>query len=186
MPVYSVKRILIESYPILAASALISLGAGYLLSTNIDKIKAVPFILMMFPPMNGIGGNIGCILGARLASALNLGTVEPKLRGQRVLSDNVNASLLMGLAIFSFLAVFFFLTGLITGLGVYISFRLMFIFLAAGAMLIPLIIVSTVILALVSFKEGLDPDNVVIPLTTSFIDLSGVICLLISVSIIRV
>jgi mgtE-like transporter len=186
MPVYSFKRILIESYPILAASALISLGAGYLLSANIDKIKAIPFILMMVPPMNGIGGNIGCILGARLASALHLGTVELKFKGQKVLRCNVIASLLMGLIIFSFLAVVYFVAGLAAGLGIHSSIRLMLIFLMAGVILIPLIILSTVILAVVSFKKGLDPDNVVIPLTTSFIDISGVTCLLISVNIIGV
>jgi len=186
LTVYSVRRIVLESYPILPACALISLFAGYLLNVNVEKIEKVPLILMMVPPINGIGGNIGSILGARLASALHMGTVEPRLRGQRVLRGNIKASVFMSIGIFSIISASFFFIACVRGTAFADSTKLMFAFFIAGIMLVPVIVLSTVTLAFISFARGLDPDNVVIPVVTSIIDVSGVTCLLIAIKIVGV
>lgn len=184
--VYNIRRILLESYPTLLVSALISLSAGYVLNMNIKKIEAVPLILMMVPPINGIGGNVGSILGARLASALHMGTVEPSFRRQPALSGNIRASIFMSIGVFSFASAVFLAIAYTLGAAPGDSIKLMFTLFIAGIMLIPVIVLSTVALAFVSFAKGLDPDNVVIPIITSIIDFSGVTCLLIAVKVIGV
>jgi mgtE-like transporter len=55
----------------------------------------------------------------------------------------------------------------------------MLTYLVGGILLMPVIIASTVVSAFLSFKKGLDPDNVVIPLVTAVIDVSATVCLLI-------
>jgi len=182
--VYSVRRIVLESYPVLPVCAIISLLAGYLLNANIENIEKVSLIWVMIPPINGIGGNIGSILGARLASALHMGTVEPRIRGQKVLSGNIKATVLMSIGVFSIISAAFFVIAYIQGATPVDSIELMSVFLIAGVMLVPIIVLSTVALAFVSFVRGLDPDNVVIPIVTSIIDVSGVTCLLIAIKII--
>jgi len=186
MAVYSIRRIVLESYPILLVCALIGLLAGYVLNINIGKIEAVPLILMMIPPINGIGGNIGSILGARLASALHMGTVEPKLRGQRVLGGNIKASVLLSICVFLFIGAVFFAIAYAQGMALAGSARLTSIFIAASMMLVPIIVVSTIVSTFISFMKGLDPDNVVIPIVTSIVDVSGVTCLLIAIKIVGV
>ncbi len=85
MPIYSFKKIVSESYRVLLAAVAIGLMAGYLLETYSGEIAAIA--LAMVPPINGIGGNIGSVLGARLSSELHLGTMTPELRGPGISED---------------------------------------------------------------------------------------------------
>lgn len=177
MPVYSVHRIVVESYPILLISAFISLFAGMTLQGSLGRIEGT-LVMMMVPLLNGIGGNLGSILGARLGSALHLGMVEPRLKG-RVLKGNVNASVLTSVGVFSFISVIFFIIAYTWGMGFIGAAKHALAFILAGMLLTPVIIMSTIVLAFISFRKGLDPDNVVIPITTSIIDVVAAVCLLI-------
>lgn len=186
MVVQSVKRIVLESYPILTVCFLISLAAGHILNSSIATIAELPLILAMIPPINGIGGNIGSILGSRLTSALHIGTLEPKLRGQKVLRGNIAASTLISLGVFSFTSVIFFAIAFASGMPFARSLALMLAFLAAGMALSTALMFVTVASAFVSFKGGLDPDNVVIPVITSIGDVLGVTCLIMAIKIVGV
>ncbi len=186
MAVYGIKRIVLESYPILVTCILIALAAGYMLNSSIAEIAELPLILMMIPPINGMGGNIGSILGARLTSALHLGTLEPRLRGQRVLRGNVSASALISFAIFSLFGALFFAIAYSSGIPVARSFSLALAFFIAGMTLSAALIFVTIASAFVSFKGGLDPDNVVIPIVTAIGDVLGVTCLMLAIKIVGV
>ena len=177
MQVYSVRRIVVESYPIILICVFIGLFAGMTLQARLGRIEGT-LVMMMVPLLNGIGGNLGSILGARLGSALHLGMVEPKLKG-RVLKGNVNASLLTGIGIFSFISLIFFIIAYMWGMGPIGAVKHALAFILAGVLLTPVIIVSTIVSAFISFREGLDPDNVVIPIITSIIDVVAAVCLLI-------
>ncbi len=178
MQVYSVRKIVVESYPVLFLCVLIGLSAGFVLETRLEGIRGT-LVVMMVPLLNGMGGNLGCILGARLGSALHLGTVEPKLKGQRVLGDNLKASVLTSVGIFFFTSAIIFSTTLVWGMGLVGAVKHMLAYVIAGMLLTPVIIASTVISAFISFKGGLDPDNVVIPIVTAIIDIAATVCLLI-------
>jgi len=178
MVVYSVRRIVFESYPVLFACVLIGLGAGAILEASLGGIAGT-LVVAMVPPLNGIGGNLGSILGARLASALHLGTVEPKLRGQKALRGNLAAMVLLGFAMFILMGAIYFASAYALGLGMISSLKHAFVFILAGTLLLPLIALATTASAFISFKKGVDPDNIVIPIVTSVVDLSAVACLLI-------
>jgi len=168
---------MLESYPILLICVLIELFAGGTLEKSLTGIRGT-LVIMMIPLLNGTGCNLGCILGARLGSALHLGTVEPRLKG-RVLRKNVHASVLTSVGIFSFISVIVFMIACIWGMGFAMAAKHALAFILAGMLLTPVIVVSTIMLAFLSFKKGLDPDNVVIPITTSIIDVAAAISLLI-------
>ncbi|MEM2874431.1 MAG: magnesium transporter [Candidatus Hadarchaeales archaeon] len=185
MVVYSLRRIVFESYPTLLVCVLIGLAAGLTLQKSLENIEGT-LVVMMIPLLNGIGGNLASILGARLASALHLGTISPELRG-RALKENVRTSALLGLAIFSFIGFIIFLIALVRNMSLLSSVKSAAVFMLAGAMLLPVIILSTVLLAFASFKRGLDPDNIVIPIVTSIVDVAASVSLLIiSVNVIGV
>jgi mgtE-like transporter len=178
MPVYTVRRIIIESYPVLLASVLIGLAAGSVFETQLSRIEGT-LVVMMVPLLNGTGGNLGCILAARLTSALHLGMIEPKLKWQKVLGDNLGASVLTSLGVFLFAGAIVFSIAHVWGMGLAGAVKHMLTYLVGGILLMPVIIASTVVSAFLSFKKGLDPDNVVIPLVTAVIDVSATVCLLI-------
>jgi mgtE-like transporter len=173
--VYGVRRIVAESYPILLVCTLIGLSGGFMLGASFDLIAKFPEVLAMFVVINATGGNLGCILGARLSSALHLGTLEPKLHGQRVLVDNLTASAIQSLLVFSIVAaVFFSFTR---------SLVITAAFFVSGILLSVVVMIATVASAFVSYRGGLDPDNVVIPIMTAITDVMGILILLLSMRI---
>ncbi len=186
MTVYSLRRILWESYPVLLLAAVLSLSAGIILNSQIETIKELPLILMMIPPINGINNNVCSILGSRLTSALHLGTIEPKFGNQVTLRKNTRATWLMSMGVFWFTAAIFFLIALISGLGLMQSIVIMLAFFVASMVAIAVTMFCTIGLAFLSFKRGLDPDNIVIPIVTSIGDIIGITCLIIAMKIIGV
>jgi mgtE-like transporter len=186
MTVYSLRRILWESYPVLVLCAVLSLSAGLILNSQIDSIKALPLILVMVPPINGINNNVCSILGARLGSALAMGTVEPRFGKQIALRKNIRASWLMSIGVFIFTSAIFFILALISGIGLLKSITIMLAFFAASMVAIAVTMLCTILLAFQSFSRGLDPDNVVIPIVTSIGDIMGVTSLIIAMKIVGV
>lgn len=186
MTVYSLRRILLESYPVLVLCAALSLSAGLILNSQIESIKALPIILMMVPPINGINNNVCSILGSRLTSALHMGTIEPKFGKQRLLRKNTNATWLISFGVFGFTSAIFFTVALISGMGLARSIILMFAFFMASMVAIAVTMFCTIGLAFLSFAKGLDPDNIVIPIVTSIGDIMGVTCLIIAIKIVGV
>lgn len=186
MAVYSLRRILWESYPVLVLCAVLSLTAGLILNSQIESIKALPIILMMVPPINGINNNVCSILGSRLTSALHMGTIEPMFGKQIVLRKNTRASWFMSFGVFWFTSAIFFAVALTSGMGVLRSLMLMLAFFVASMVAIAVTMFCTIWLAFISYKKGLDPDNIVIPIVTSIGDIMGVTCLIIAMKIIGV
>lgn len=174
--VTSTRRIVKESLFALLVSATISVLAGFFLQIEVENMLALPFLLALIPPINDMGGNIGSMLGARLSSALHLGLIEPKLKRQRVLSENLLETTASGFFSFIFVAVVLILWGSVRG--VFDPLRFSATFILVGVILVPLIIFSSTVITIVSYVKGLDPDNIVGPLITSIGDVLGVLTLL--------
>ncbi len=181
MPVYSFKKIVSESYRVLLAAVAIGLMGGFLLDTYSERMAA--FALAMVPPINGIGGNIGSVLGARLSSELHLGTVTPKLRGQDALNKNLSAAGILALVLYGSVGGLFFVSSLAFGKSSVEALRISTVFFGSGMLLTAIIAFTSVTSAFVSYTRGIDPDNVVIPVVTTVVDVAGVISLLIMLNI---
>ena len=186
MSVYSAPKIIKESIPLLTICIGVEVLIGQVLNTN-KNIMTIPIILALIPVINGLGGNIGSILGARLASGLHMGIIGLDLKGKE-LRKNVTGTFLLGLITFCILGVLIYLIMPVIGIDVtVIGFgRLMLIFIGAGLLLILSLIGLSVISAIYSFKNGIDPDNSVTPIVTTSGDALGIIFLFIMVALIGV
>ncbi|KXB02261.1 hypothetical protein AKJ44_00900 [candidate division MSBL1 archaeon SCGC-AAA261F17] len=184
MRVFKFGKIIIESYKVLLGGVAIAIAAGHLLHTYSPRLTAT--VLMMVPLINGLGGNLGSLFGARLSSALHLGTIEPKLKGQETLQINLSALGILGGVIFIFAGGLLFGMNLIGGASLLASLKASFAFLIAGLILTVLIALIALTAAFASYTRGIDPDNVVIPIVTSTVDLLGITCLLITVHLLGV
>jgi mgtE-like transporter len=186
MGIYSAPKIIKESMPILTFCIGVEVLIGQVLNTN-QSIMTIPIILALIPVINGVGGNIGSILGARLASGLHTGIIDADFRGKE-LRKNVVGTFILGLITFFILALAVYI--IMPFIGVKVSIigfnRLIFIVLSAGILLILCLIMLSVVTALYSFKKGIDPDNSVTPIVTTSGDALGVICLLLMVGLIGI
>lgn len=171
------RRITRESLPILAYTALMGILAGTVLEARKEVFITSAALLVAVPPFIAASGAIGGILSARLSSGLHLGLVEPLripdrpawLEGSLTLLFAVLAYVGVGLA-----------TALAAGVLGYSSpglGPLVAAILLAGLMAAVLVFTVGYYAATASYRFGLDPDNVGIPLVTSTMDFFGILCL---------
>jgi mgtE-like transporter len=135
--------------------------------------------------VNGLGGNLGTIFGSRLSSGLHLGYIELSWKDKR-LWENIRLSFLVGVFIFTVMGVLVWGLAPLMGLGTGdISFwEFLAIAMLSGVLITIIAILVSVVTAFVSFRRGIDPDNVVTPLVTTIGDLSGITLLIIFVILI--
>ena len=174
---YSMKKILKDSLPILTLLMIVEIFGGQILNLHLEKFLIIPILLMFIPMVNGVCGNIGSILGARVSSGLHVGYITPDLRGKE-LRENVIGVLLLSLLTFGFL-----------GCLVYVissSFKLVVIMMGAGMLLTLGVICLCIPTAIISFRKGIDPDNVVIPILTTGADVLGICCLLLMIKLVGI
>lgn len=183
--IYSWKKIVKNSLPLLTLTVFIEIIAGQILLFNQDILILFPLFLVSFPVINGVGGNIGSVLGARLASGLHVGSVKISVRDNEM-RDSFITSILLGV-------ISYFILGLIIYYFVYYFMEIeinisLIVFLSvvflSGVLVVCLLCFVSVVTAFLSFKKGLDPDDVVAPVVTTVGDFVGIIFLLVFISLI--
>jgi len=178
----SVSKIVKENTLALLLSAVLSIFAGMFLQMNLERMVMLPAVLALIPPINGMAGNVGSILGARLGSALHLGIVKPALKKQRALGERMLDSVKSGITSFFVISVVVGGWAWARGLANPVAFAATFFL--TGLILIPLVILSSTFIAIFSYMRGLDPDNIVGPLLTSIADILGVLSFLLAQTIV--
>jgi len=98
MSYYNAMKIVKESLPVQIISIVICIIGGSFLNLNIENFLALPILLSFIPLINGIGGNISSVFGARLTSALHIGSISKV--NDRELKENAVLFLVMGFFVF--------------------------------------------------------------------------------------
>ena len=75
----------------------------------------LPIFLISFPVINSVGGNIGCILGSRIASGLHIGDITISINDKKM-HENLITSLFMGIITYITLAILIYYIALFSGL----------------------------------------------------------------------
>lgn len=175
--VRSPLRIARDQAPLLAGLAVVATITGLVLRSREATLFQEPWLLALVPVINAVGGNLGAVLGARLTSALHLGTLEPRLaRGEW--TENVGIALAAGAGAYGVLAlVAYLLAPHIAAIPVLSLWTVLALVFGSGLSLTLIVIGLSLAAAFAAFRRGLDPDDVVIPLVTNAADLLGVIIL---------
>ncbi len=172
------RRIVLESLPVLGVASLVSLIAGILVEKQLDSFLNEPALLILVPAYFGMAGALGGILSSRLGTKVHLGLISNKLIPQRAALLDIRAIAVLAVPIFA-------LVGLAAHTGAMIVNAqspgvLMMVAVATiagiGATLVVLAVAYYGTLAAVRF--GLDPDTATIPLTNSLLDLVGAFTLI--------
>ncbi len=172
-----------ESILVLMLSAVGSIAVGLLLGTVKDVFNNLIGLLVLVPPLMSIRGAIGGAFSARLSTALHLGTIKPQLRkNTSIFKKSFLATMILTLVlpiwigILAYLVTYFFPVKIAEGSQLSL---LGFILIAelSGILSGFLQAIVTIILSIITYRKGLDPDVVVSPILYTTGDVIGVISL---------
>lgn len=185
MEVQIFKRIVRESVPVLTLAAMISMITGATLNLKAEFWASLPVFLMVVPSLNDVGNGLGCIISSRITTLLTLGLIKPELKISEVLKENVIAIAIIGVVSSIYLGAVNLFVANISSIhmepvspGSFFAVCL----ISVGMLTLSVTIIS-IFIAFLSWRKGLDPDNVTIPIVTSFSDVLGVFCLLVAAKI---
>lgn len=159
--------------PVLFLSALGGLFAGTILGGMDAELRAVPGLLVMVPAFLAIRGSVYGSLGSRLSSALHQGLITPVFEYEARLARAMVAAVCNGVTASAFGAVLTF--GILTALdhGVASLGTLLLIAVVGGLLAGVILTALIVVVVFVSYRRGLDPDNLVGPAMTTAGDVFG-------------
>ena len=174
--------ILKQSTPVLLLCSFLGGAAGGILNSAVETLLTNPSLLTLLPLFSGESGSLISILGARLSSGLHSGLVEPfkKPKGEAV--HNFAICFILAIVVFPLIGLL--AEGSSYALGVVgVGFdKIIEISTLAGLILVTVMVIVVYYVSITSYNRNLDPDNIVIPISTSITDsISSLI--LISVSL---
>ncbi|WP_312909827.1 magnesium transporter [Natronosalvus caseinilyticus] len=170
---WSARSIVSTMFPLLIVLSVIVLAAGITLDRAEALLEEYRVLAIMVPTMVGLGGNLGAILSSRLSSRLHLGVATFDVRDTGLWA-NIAAILALAVTVFTVLAIGSYLLGLALGVGVALP-TLLFIALVSGISIAVIAIVCSFGATYASYRLGVDPDDLTIPIVTNVVDVFGML-----------
>ena len=178
-PVF-IKTIRESLFTIFLVAFLVNIAGTALIGIR-NFIERRPEIVMVYPALIGMIGNVGSVVGSTSTTKLALGLLSPSFSSIKRHLKNIFSAWGASLLMFVILA---FLSLLLTGtFSISSLFDLLSILFLTNVFAVSVIVFLTYAISILAFKRGLDPDNFVIPVESSFADVITSIALLVSLII---
>lgn len=175
------KSIVSQSVPVLLLCSIFGTTAGSILNTKLSTILDNPSILALVPLFSGESGDLVSILGARLSSGLHSGIIPPSLIPRKGALHNFGIIIILSIVIYPTIGVLAYLISTALGLPTIPIHKMVMISSFAGYILTPFLLILGFYLNSLSYRRELDPDNVVVPLSTSLTDPMANLCLVLMI-----
>ncbi len=167
-----IRRILLEALPPSMLAASIAVITGYMLNTTL-ALGEILGVLIVSPAVLGTGGDLATSFGARITTSLHSGVIEPHFRRFRMVYINFIALYLCGLLVSTVTGIVAFsISNYMEGTMTLWHFLMLSV--GAGSIVYAIMLFLALCIAFISFRHGLDPDNLVAPLITTIADLIGI------------
>jgi mgtE-like transporter len=177
------RRIVIESLPILALAGIVDLLAGITIQNRFNSFIAFPALLIMVPAFLEDSGSLGSILAARVSTKLHLGTLGESGASWSAAVDDVMLVYLYAIPVFVFLGLTSIVVADVLNKASPGFFDMLGVSLIAGFLATTAAVIVGFYSAVATHRFGLDPDNHSIPLVTSSLDLLGALSLILAIVI---
>lgn len=174
------RRILIESAPILVMAGLLDCLAGVTIEKRIASFNLFPALLVLVPPFFEDSGALGAILAARVSTRLHLGSLRQG-RSPLAALDDILLVLLYAIPTFVLLGMSADVAANVAhkhGPGL---LRMVGVSVLGGFMATTFAVVVGYYAAVLTHRLRLDPDNHGIPIVTSTLDLFGAFSLILAI-----
>jgi mgtE-like transporter len=139
-------------------------------------------VITVYPALIDTIGDVGSVVGSTATTKLALGLLTPSLASMRSHAKNIFSAWSASLAVFVVLAVLSLAINHVFSLSSVLG--LFFILLVANVLAVAGIVLLSYSISILTFKRGLDPDNFVIPIESSFADSITSIALLVALLLI--
>jgi len=171
-----------EALPALAASVVGGLFAGAVLGGMRSDLETVSGLLVFMPAYIATRGNVYGSLGARMATGLHQGLLEPRVDPSSArLRGAVTAALANGVLVSVFAAASTYVILYALGGDPANAWALVAIAAIAGVLSGLALTATVVTVVILGFRRGVDPDTFVGPLVTTTGDFVGLLFLLFAV-----
>lgn len=182
-----VRDVYRQALPVILISLVAGLFAGTILGSETmrEGIASVPGILLLLPAFLATRGGVYGSLGARLATGLHQGIIEPRFQLDRRLTNAIVASFINGMVVSVFIAVITFAALALFAEGGSLLV-LVGVMVIAGLLSAILMLSVLVTVVFVGYNRGLDPDNIIGPVVTTLGDVFGVAFLLVGIYVMGV
>ncbi|SDA56045.1 mgtE-like transporter [Methanobrevibacter millerae] len=176
------KKIITQSTPVLLVSSILGVSAGGIFNSSIETLLTNPSLLTLMPLFSGESGSLVSILSARLSSGLHYGLIEPLRKPEGESLHNFMICYVLAIVMFPLIGFIAENSTNILGSAGVGYLNIILISLISGLILISVMIFVVYYISITSYNRDIDPDNIVIPISTSVTDaISSLI--LISVSL---
>jgi mgtE-like transporter len=178
----TLRRILAESFPILALTGAVTILVGVALEDQ-EAFLALPALLILLPAFLQEGGALGGILSSRLSSKVHLGLLEPRGIPQLVAFKDFTLTYIFAAGVYVFIGGASHGLAVLTGVASPGFLVMVGISALAGLIATTAAVLAAYYGSTVSYRLGLDPDTYGIPIITAAVDLLGFMSLIISLVI---
>jgi len=172
-----IKKIVSESTPVLLFTSCLGIFSGGFINNSSAILLNNPTLLTLIPLFSGENGNILSILCARLSSALHSGFIDPTLKPQKNTLHNFAIMFIFAIFILPVMTLIVYVSLLLIGVEPLNFIEMLSIIFISGIIVVSIMVLAIYYLSVLSVREGLDPDNIVIPLSTSLTDLASMVTL---------
>jgi mgtE-like transporter len=177
------RRIVLESLPILVLAGAVDLLAGLTIEKRLESFLTFPALFVLVPAFLEDSGSLGAILAARISTKLHLGTLEPGRGAWWAAIDDVMLIYMYAIPVFVFLGTSSIIVAHVAQKASPGALDMMGVALLAGFMATTASVVVGFYAAVATYRFGLDPDNHGVPMVTSSLDLLGALSLILAIVI---
>jgi mgtE-like transporter len=140
-------------------------------------------VFTVYPALISNIGAVGSVVGSTATTKLTLGLLNPSLLSMRSHAKNIFSSWTASIVVFVTLGTLSLVLNSVLSFSSFLS--LISILLIANIIAVVTIVLLSYSISILTFKRGLDPDNFVIPIESSFADSITSIALLAGLLLIR-
>lgn len=177
------RRIFVESAPVLFICIILDIIAGVTLDDQLASLVALPALLVLIPPFLEDANALGGILTSRFSSLLHMGILEPKKVPGKVALENFAIIYIFSLWVFTLVGVSTYAVAVLLNLGTPPLWETVLLSLTAGLVTVTVLNLLSYYVSVATYRMKLDPDDHSIPLTSSAIDSVGAIALMVFIII---
>ena len=165
-----IRNIVRQSTPVLFVCSILGTLAGGILNGSITTLLKSQTLLTLVPLFSGESGGLVSVLSARLSSGLHSGLIEAELKPGKVTLENFSIVLFLSLIMFPIIGFLAEASTTVLGNAGVNYLNAILISLIAGMIVVGVMLLIVFYISTISYRKGLDPDNIVIPLSTSLTD----------------
>ena len=180
----SISSIVREALPFELIATVGGVVAGIIFSGMTNELDMIPGLLVIYPGVLGLRGNISSTLGSRLGSAIHLGLITDLDRHNPELMNNISGSLILSVIAAIMLGILGHFVTLALGFESAGVFKLVLICVIASFTSGVVLSFIAALMAIGMFRFGFDPDNVVTPSIATLGDIVSMIMLFLSAKLV--